>query len=295
MAFMFAPSIVLIFVATKLKNNNARIAELKNLKEQAIKANKAKSEFLANMSHDIRDPMNAIVGMASIGVSANDSERKNHCFLKIEDTSQHLLGVINDILDISRIEINKFELSPEDFYFKRAIQRSVNVINYHAKEKQINIKVNIDRNIPNILYGDAQRFSQVIINLLGNAVKFTGNEGSIKLDAQYLGKRDDVCEIRISVTDTGSGISHEQQSLLFRSFQQSKNNTANKFSGTGLGLSISKKIVEMMGGRIWVESEPGKGSIFSFIVKFIKKPCLSSVGTEVNKGGISNFSTLEEL
>jgi signal transduction histidine kinase len=288
-------SVVFIFITAKLGVIKARMTELENVKNQAVKANRAKSEFIANMSHDIREPMNAIIGMASIGKETYDSERKNNCLLKIEDTSQHLLDVINDILDISKIEINKFELFPKYFYFEKVIQRAVNVINYRAGEKQLNIKVNINKNVPITLYGDDQRLAQVIINLLGNAVKFTGDGGLIKIDAQCLRKKGNVCEIQISITDTGIGIAPEQQALLFQSSGQTKDDTENKFGGAGLGLSISKKIVEMMGGRVGVESEPGKGSTFSFIVKLIQNQGLPSAGTEVNKGGIGSLSTMTNL
>jgi signal transduction histidine kinase/ActR/RegA family two-component response regulator len=227
-------------------------------------ANLAKSAFLANMSHEIRTPLNAIIGMTIIGKSAAALERKDNCFSKIEDASTHLLGVINDILDMSKIEANKFELSPEEFNFDKMIQRVVNVINFRVDEKRQKFTVSIDKEIPRSLIADDQRLAQIIINLLGNAVKFTPEQGSVSLDARFLGEENDLCTIEISISDTGIGISAEQQKQLFSSFQQAETTTARKFGGTGLGLAISKNIVEMMGGKIGVKSELGKGSTFFF-------------------------------
>ena len=235
-------------------------------KKRAEAANLAKSEFLANMSHEIRTPMNAIIGMLAIGKTSAEIERKDYCFGRIEDASLHLLGVINNILDISKIEAGKFELSATEFDFERMLQRVVNVINYRTDEKQLRLSVNIDKDIPKYLIGDDQRLAQIITNLMGNAVKFTPEGGSVSLNTYYLGAQNDTCSIRIVVTDSGIGITPEQQIRLFQSFRQAEESTARRFGGTGLGLVISKHIVEMMGGKIWIESEPGKGSTFSFLV-----------------------------
>ena len=221
-----------------------------------------KSAFLANMSHEIRTPMNAIIGMTAIGKSSADITRKDHCFFKIEDASNHLLGVISDILDMSKIEANKFDLSPAEFNFEKMFQQVVNVINFRIDEKHQKFTVHIDQNIPNILVGDDQRIAQIITNLLGNAIKFTPEGGSIRLDARFLEEKDSVCSIRISVADTGIGMTVEQQNRIFSSFEQAESSTTRKYGGTGLGLAISKSIVEMMGGKIWVVSEINEGSAF---------------------------------
>ena len=246
---------------------NLREKERDSARQAAERASKAKSNFLANMSHEIRTPMNAIIGMTSIAKNSDDIGKKEYCLNKIENASTHLLGVINDILDMSKIEANKFELSPCEFYFEQTLQEIVNVINFKVEEKKQNFLVNIDKNIPEILYGDDQRLAQVITNLLSNAVKFTGEGGTLQLDAALEGKNDDICTLKIKVTDTGIGISGKQQERLFSSFSQADSSTSRKFGGTGLGLAISKQIVEMMGGSIRVESEIGKGAAFIFTVK----------------------------
>lgn len=240
---------------------------LTKAKIEAEAASRAKSDFLSNMSHEMRTPMNAIIGMTSIAKSSSELERKDYCLGKIEDASTHLLGVINDILDMSKIEANKFTISFEEFNFEKMLQKVVNVINFRVDEKHQDFTVHIDRNIPSTLIGDDQRLAQVITNLLSNAVKFTPENGSIHLNTYFLREENDICTVQIEVIDSGIGISPEQQSRLFTSFEQAESSTSRRFGGTGLGLAISKRIVEMMDGRIWIESELGKGSTFAFTIQ----------------------------
>jgi CheY-like chemotaxis protein/anti-sigma regulatory factor (Ser/Thr protein kinase) len=168
---------------------------------------------------------------------------------------------------MSKIESGKLELVPEEFDFKRMLQRVSNVVNFRVAEKRQRLTVSVDGSMPRFLVGDDQRLAQVITNLVGNAVKFTPEEGDIRIGAHLLDERDGICTIEIAVTDTGIGISAEQQARLFQSFQQAERDTARKYGGTGLGLAISKNIVEMMGGKVWINSELGKGATFAFTVK----------------------------
>ncbi len=242
--------------------------ELEKAVEAAQAASRAKSNFLSNMSHEMRTPMNAIIGMTSIGKSAADIVRKNYAFDKIEEASNHLLGVINDILDMSKIEANKFELSEVVFDFEKLLQKVINVISFRVDEKKQRLTVFLDMDIPRLLLGDDQHLAQVMTNLLSNAVKFTPEGGLIRLDARLVSRAGDECALKIDVSDTGIGISPEQQSRLFTSFEQAETSTSRKYGGTGLGLAISKRIAEHMGGTIEIRSELGKGSTFVVTARF---------------------------
>ena len=247
---------------------NRRAGKQLELQTQAvIAASEAKGIFLATMSHEMRTPLNAIIGMTAIGKKSADMEIKNYTLGKIDDASTHLLGVINDILDMSKIEANKLELSPVEFNFERMLQKVITVINFRMAEKRQKFSVNIDAKTPRLLVCDDQRLAQVITNLLSNAVKFTPQEGEISLNVSLLGKKDGVCELQIEVADNGIGISPEQQKKLFSAFGQAESGISREFGGTGLGLAISKRIVDLMDGRIWIESEIGKGSKFIFTIK----------------------------
>jgi signal transduction histidine kinase/CheY-like chemotaxis protein len=243
------------------------ITDIQNARVAAERASTVKSEFLSNMSHEMRTPMNAIIGMTAIGKSAVDIERKDYCFDKLKDASTYLLGVINDILDMAKIEAGKLELSSASFIFEKMLQQVISVINFKMNERKLKFSVYIDSNIPRVLVGDDQRLAQVITNLLSNAVKFTPEGGRVRLEAHLVHDEAGVCTLRLDVTDTGIGISAEQQAKLFTSFQQAESSTSRKFGGTGLGLTISKSIVEMMAGKIWIESELGRGSTFAFTVQ----------------------------
>jgi len=243
------------------------VTEIQTALEAADQASRAKGDFLSNMSHEIRTPLNAIIGMSTMGTSAHEISRKDYCLGRINTASKHLLGVINDILDMSKIEANKLELSPVKFNFEKMVQRVIDVVSFKIDEKQQRLGVHIDKNIPLMLIADEQRLAQVITNLLSNSVKFTPNEGSINIEARLVGFESGDCSIQVDVSDTGIGISQEQMPRLFNLFEQAEHSTSRKFGGTGLGLSISKRIVEMMDGKIWIESELGKGSVFKFIVK----------------------------
>jgi len=235
--------------------------------KSSIRASRAKSEFLSNMSHEMRTPMNAILGMTAIAKASYDLEKKDFCLVNIDTAAAHMLNVINDILDISKIEADKFKISPACFDFEKMLMKVISIIHFQAEEKQQEFRVHLAGDIPRFLFADDQRLTQVLTNLLNNAVKFTPDGGVITLDARRLDETDGVNTLLISVTDTGIGITEEQISRLFDFFEQADNSTSRQFGGTGLGLAISKRIVEMMGGKIWVESMPGQGSVFSFTIQ----------------------------
>jgi len=258
--------IIVLFLRRMIRVEQKFTQALSEALEEARVATRAKSTFLSNMSHEIRTPMNAIIGMTSIAESADDVKRKDYAIEKIKEASKHLLGVINDVLDMSKIEADKFGLSPVSFNFEKTLQRVADVINFRVDERRQNFYINIGDDIPNTLIGDDQRLSQVITNLAANAVKFTPDEGTVRVDSELLFEEDGICCLQISISDTGIGISDEQKARLFRSFEQAETDTSRRYGGTGLGLAISKRIVEMMGGEIWIDSEPGVGSTFTFTV-----------------------------
>ncbi len=240
------------------------VTDLTRLKETAEKSSVAKSIFLATMSHEMRTPMNAVIGMSSIAKNTNDMEKMRYCMDKIENASIHLLGVINDILDISKIEAGKFELSYGRFDFEKMVSKVVGVQTFRIDEKKQTLRLFLDRDLPRFVKSDEQHVAQVITNLLANAVKFTPEAGEISLSVHKIGESEtDVC-LEIAVADNGIGMTKEQQGRLFRSFEQADGGISRRFGGTGLGLVISKNIVELLGGRISVTSELDKGSRFAF-------------------------------
>jgi signal transduction histidine kinase/DNA-binding response OmpR family regulator len=258
------------------------VTEIQIAREKAEQASVAKTSFLSNMSHEMRTPMNAIIGMSSIGLSSSDLEKKDYCFDKITNASNHLLGVINDVLDISKIEANKLELSASEFEFESMLQHVMRINDYRIEEKKQELVVTIDPAVPHMIITDEQRLVQVITNLLSNANKFTPEGGSIRVRTELISDDSESVNIRISVSDSGIGISEEQKSRIFVEFEQASNETTRRFGGTGLGLAISKKIVNMMGGDISVESEPGEGS--TFIFNFIAQKGLTHRGALLTEG-----------
>ena len=238
--------------------------QLETALNDAKVASKAKGDFLSNMSHEMRTPMNAIIGMTNIGKKANGIVEKNHALNKIGDAASHLLGVINDVLDMAKIEADKLELAPVEYNFEKMLQKVATVINFRIDEKRQHFLINIDNTVPRFIVGDDQRLAQVITNLLSNAVKFTPEGGKITLNVSFAEENGD---LYVEVADNGIGMSSEQQNRLFIAFEQAESGTSRKYGGTGLGLVITKRIVELMGGEIWVESEFGKGSRFIFNIK----------------------------
>ena len=282
---------------TPVMRNNAHIGSImllrditqsKLLIETTQAASRSKSDFLSNMSHEIRTPLSAIIGMISIGLSTDNAEKKNYCLERADGASKHLLAIINDVLDMSKIEANKFELSPSEFSLKEALASITDLANTRAEEKRQTLTVSISGDVPQRISSDKLHLSQVVTNLLSNATKFTPENGSISLDISKVGESGGNVTLRFEVADTGIGVSKEQQERLFKPFNQADASITGKFGGTGLGLAISKRIVELMDGEIWIESELGKGAKFIFTVVVAKLPDVPGEGDadfESNRSG----------
>ncbi|MCL2603999.1 MAG: ATP-binding protein [Defluviitaleaceae bacterium] len=240
--------------------------ELLEAKEKAEKANRSKSEFLSRMSHEMRTPMNAIIGMTRIALKTASESKKKHCLETIQEASRHLLDVINNVLDMSKIEAKKFEIQSSSFYLNKMMRKAANILNFRVEEKRQKLIIHIDERLPAVAIGDEFRLRQVISNLISNAVKFTPDGGTITVSAHYIKDAEDLFVLQVDVEDTGIGISQEHMKRLFNAFEQVEGGRTRKYGGSGLGLTICKQLVEMMGGMIWVESEEGKGSKFSFAV-----------------------------
>ena len=269
--------------------------EITNTKKHLEQASMAKSNFLANMSHEIRTPLNAIIGMTSIATRSAELERKDYCLEKINGASTQLLGIVNDILDMSKIEEGKFELSRTEFDLYAMLRRIVNLFEFRLGEKKQNLVLNIDPLTPTHIIADEQRLSQVMINLISNSIKFTPDEGKIGIDTKRLdgGGDANTCVLELRVTDTGIGISEEQQGKLFQSFVQVDSSISRKFGGTGLGLAISKKIVEAMRGHIHIESQVGKGAAFIFTIK-VELPQQAAKDGVLSLDACDNLNTVIE-
>ncbi|MDR2782485.1 MAG: response regulator [Treponema sp.] len=228
-------------------------------------ANQAQRDFLARMSHEIRTPMNGVLGMTRMALQANPTGKQLDYLKKIQASAAILLGVINDILDFSKIEAGKMELEPHDFKPKEMVETIEELVSPRVEEKHLGLVTTVDESVPEWLYGDSVKISQILLNLLGNSVKFT-LEGHVSLNIKCKTVSSQGLRLYCDVEDTGIGMNAEQKQNLFKPFSQAERSTTRRFGGTGLGLSITKALVEMMRGCITLESEPGKGSRFSFYV-----------------------------
>ena len=237
--------------------------DLDEARSEAEDATKAKSEFLANMSHEIRTPMNAIMGMAHLALKTDLTAKQYDYLKKVDISARSLLGIINDILDFSKIEAGKMDMEAVDFQLEDTLENISTLVGIKTQEKGLELLFKIDPSVPRALVGDPLRLGQILINLSNNAVKFT-DTGEIVVATELVKKDQARVTLKFSVHDTGIGMTAEQAAKLFQPFAQADSSTTRKYGGTGLGLTISKRLAEMMGGKIWVESNPGQGSTFSF-------------------------------
>ena len=242
------------------------VTEFKRMNRVADAANRSKSEFLANMSHEIRTPMNAIVGLTHLVLKTGLTERQRDYLVKVQRSSQHLLGILNDILDFSKVEAGKLSIECADFEIEKLLDNLSNLLSEKSSAKGLELVFDIGADVPQNLLGDSLRLGQVLINFANNAVKFT-ETGVIVVSVSVIELSDQNVLLRFAVKDTGIGLTQEQIGRLFQSFQQADASTTRKFGGTGLGLAISKRLVELMGGEVGVDSEVGVGSTFWFTAR----------------------------
>ncbi|MCL2708366.1 MAG: response regulator [Defluviitaleaceae bacterium] len=256
-------------VRLRIKNQLKIVNQMRLIieKEIAEKSSRAKSEFLSRMSHELRTPLNAIIGMTALAQNADDISAKDNFLNKSAAASQDLLKLVEDVLDISDLSDGNFLLANDEFYFAGLMQNELERAKRSTEGKRQTLICEMDPTIPETLVGDGKRLAQVIGNLLSNAGKFTPEHGTIQVSAQYAAFDNERATLRIDVRDNGVGIPWDKRELIFSAFEQADGGSARKFGGAGTGLHLSKIIVEKMDGKIWLESEPGKGSVFSFTFK----------------------------
>jgi signal transduction histidine kinase/ActR/RegA family two-component response regulator len=264
-----------------------RIIELE--KKRAEASEKAKEQFLANMSHEIRTPLNAIMGMARILIGKSAEESNFKYINAIINVTDNLLVIVNDILDLSKIEAGKIQLEQNPFELRKLIENLLLLMKQKSDEKGIAFELNIDNKIPDWILGDAVRINQILLNIVANAIKFT-EQGAVNVTCSLISIENNIAQIKFEIQDTGIGIAKENINYIFDTFTQEDASITRKFGGTGLGLSISKRLVEKIGGAIFVESEINKGSKFTFVLPFeIYNPEINNTNSSENEVDNTNF------